>query len=234
MELLSNVILHILEKERNTAEDHMKVIKDHGFLDIAPCDLMDGTGEELVLPIKNGLQLEYNIVGSHLKNYNSMIILSHFKGHQMAGFGGALKNMSIGIASASGKVNIHTAGKGKTFDDSFKTDQNKFLESMADADKSVADYLGKKNIIYINVANKLSIDCDCSDHPKDPEMKDIGIFASTDPVALDQACIDVIYNSDDEGKESLIKRIEEKNGIHIIESAEKIGLGKREYRIIAL
>ena len=163
-----------------------------------------------------------------------MIVLSHFKGHQMAGFGGALKNMSIGIASASGKINIHTAGKGKVFEDSFKTDQNKFLESMADADKSVADYLGKKNIVYISIANKLSIDCDCSDHPKDPEMKDIGIFASTDPVALDQACVDSIYNSDDEGKESLIKRIEDKNGIHIIESAERVGLGKRDYRIITI
>ena len=142
--------------------------------------------------------------------------------------------MSIRIASSLGKINIHTAGKGKTFEDSFETDQNKFLESMADADKAVVDYIGSKNVVYINVANKLSIDCDCSDHPKDPEMKDIGIFASTDPVALDQACINAIYNSDDEGKESLIKRIEEKNGIHIIESAEKIGLGKREYRIIML
>ena len=142
--------------------------------------------------------------------------------------------MSIRIASSLGKINIHTAGKGKTFEDSFETDQNKFLESMADADKAVVDYIGSKNVVYINVANKLSIDCDCSDHPKDPEMKDIGIFASTDPVALDQACINAIYNSDDEGKESLIKRIEEKNGIHIIESVEKIGLGKREYRIIML
>ena len=219
--------------KRNTVEDHMKVMKDHGFLDIAPCDIMDSKGQ-LVLPIKNGLQLDYNLVGVNLKNYNSMIVLSHFKGHQMAGFGGALKNMSIGIASSLGKINIHTAGKGKTFEDSFETDQNKFLESMADADKAVVDYIGSKNVVYINVANKLSIDCDCSDHPKDPEMKDIGIFASTDPVALDQACINAIYNSDDEGKESLIKRIEEKNGIHIIESAEKIGLGKREYRIIML
>ena len=219
--------------KRNTTKAHWQTIKDHGFFDIAPCDIMDEDGE-ISIPVKNGFQLKENIVGSHLKNYNSMLMLSHFKGHMMGGFGGALKNMSIGIASSKGKIHIHTAGKSKNFDDAFTTVQDHFLEAMADADSSVVDFIGKENMAYINVANRLSIDCDCDSNPAEPEMADIGIFASTDPVALDQACVDAVYNSPDEGKKSLIKRMEERHGIHTVETAEKHGLGSRIYEIVNL
>ena len=216
---------------RNTTEAHWQTIKDHGFFDIAPCDIMDENCD-MPLPVENGFHLKENFVGAHLKNYDSMLMLSHFKGHLMGGFGGALKNMSIGIASSKGKVHIHTAGKSDNFDDAWTCVQDHFLESMADADKSVVDFMGKENIAYINVANRLSIDCDCDSNPAEPEMADIGIFASVDPVAVDQACVDAVYNSPDEGKKALIHRMEEKHGIHTVEAAEKHGLGSREYEII--
>ena len=217
--------------KRNTTEAHWQTFKDHGFFDIAPCDIMDEDGD-MPIPVENALQIKENYVGNHLKNYNSMLVLSHFKGHMMGGFGGALKNISIGIASSRGKLHIHTAGKGKTFDDAFKCVQDEFLESMADADTSVINYIGKENMAYINVANNLSIDCDCDSNPTPPEMADIGIFASLDPVAVDKACVDAVYNSEDKGKASLIKRMEDRHGIHTVEAAEKHGIGSTDYEII--
>lgn len=217
--------------KRNTTEAHWQTIKDHGFYDIAPCDIMDEEGE-ISIPVENYIQIKENFVGSHLKNYSSMLVLSHFKGHMMGGFGGALKNISIGIASSRGKIHIHTAGKSSNFNDAFTCVQDEFLESMADADTSVINFLGKENMAYINVANNLSIDCDCDSNPSPPEMADIGIFASLDPVAIDQACVDAVYNSPDKGKASLIKRMEDRHGIHTVEAAFKHGLGNREYDII--
>lgn len=219
--------------KRSSNEDHWKTFEAHGFKDIAPCDLMDEDGD-MPLPVANGKHLEENFAGEHLKNYDSMLMLSHFKGHAMAGFGGALKNMSIGVASAQGKLLIHTAGEGKEFEDSFKIDQDLFLESMADADQSVMNYMGRKNIVYINVANKLSVDCDCDSNPQDPEMADIGIFASTDPVALDQASVDAVYRSSDAGKAALIERMESRHGIHTVETAAELKLGSREYEIVSI
>ena len=169
-------------------------MEEHGFTAIAPCDLLDEEGD-MALPVEGGKHLRENYVGTHLKEYGSMLMLSHFKGHAMGGFGGALKNMSIGVASARGKVWIHNSAASLSFDDVFTADHDSFLESMADADKAVMDFMGRENIAYINVANNLSVDCDCDAHPHDPEMADIGIFASLDPVALDQACVDAVYNS---------------------------------------
>lgn len=218
---------------RLNPDDHWKSIEEHGFLAIAPCDILDEK-EDMEIPVKDGINLSKNIVGKNIENYDSMLMLSHFKGHIMGGFGGALKNMSIGIASTRGKTNIHTAGKTTDYRVMFDNlpEQDVFLECMADACKSVIDFMGSENIIYINVANRLSVDCDCSDHPKEPEMGDLGTFASTDPVALDQACYDAVINSPDEGKASLIERMNSRNGIHIVESACKLGLGVCEYEII--
>jgi uncharacterized Fe-S center protein len=221
------------EGRRNTTAAHWRAIKEHGFLDIAPCDLMDEQGE-MPIPVDGGKHLKENFVGDHLKNYKSMLILSHFKGHAMGGFGGALKNMSIGVASSRGKLLIHTSGQSVRFEDMFTADHDSFLESMADADKSVMDFMGRENLAYINVANKLSVDCDCDAHPHDPEMADIGIFASLDPVALDQACVDAVYRSSDPGKAALIERMESRNGIHTLEAADALGLGSREYSLIDL
>lgn len=213
---------------RNTSKAHWDTIKKHGFTKIAKVDLMDEFGE-ITIPVKNGYHLKENIVGKSITDYNSIIMLNHFKGHTMAGYGGALKNMSIGMASSRGKIYIHTSGKGG---DMMKADRTQFLESMVDADSAIMGYMNRDNIIYINVANNLSVDCDCDPHPHKPEIPDIGIFASTDPVAVDQACIDSIYNMNDPKKQSLIKRIETRNGIHTIECAEKKGLGSRKYNII--
>lgn len=218
---------------RDTTEEHWKTIREHGFSKIASCDIMDEEGE-LSLPVTGGFHLKENFVGSHLKKYDSMLMLSHFKGHAMGGFGGALKNMSIGVASSHGKMWIHNSGVDGDFQSMFTADHDSFLESMADADKAVNDYLGSGNLAYINIANKLSVDCDCDAHPHDPEMGDIGIFASLDPVALDQACVDAVYRSEDEGKAALIERMESRNGIHTIEAAAALGLGSREYEIISL
>lgn len=213
---------------RSKTKSHWEVMKKHGFLEIAPCDIMDGE-KEIALEIIGGKHLKQNFVGANLQNYGSVLILSHFKGHVMGGFGGALKNMSIGIASAYGKSQIHNAGGLLGI-----SNQNAFLEAMAEACKSVVDYMGSENIVYINVANRLSVDCDCDSNPAEPKMADIGIFASTDPVAVDQACVDAVYRSPDEGKKDLIKRIESRNGIHTIEVAETLGLGSREYKIVEI
>ncbi|KAK8857717.1 hypothetical protein M9Y10_016125 [Tritrichomonas musculus] len=219
--------------KRDTTKDHWHTIEAHGFKAIAPCDIMDEE-KEMSIPVKDGFHLKENFVGEHLKNYNSILMLSHFKGHPMGGYGGALKNMSIGIASSYGKSHIHCVGDfhGK-FEELFHQNQDHFLESMADADRAVVDYM-KGEIVYINVANNLSIDCDCVDKPKPPEMKDIGIYASVDPVALDQACCDAIINSDDPGKKSFVERLNKQHGLHLIEAAEKLGLGTRQYEIVNL
>ena len=199
-------------------------------MDIAPCDIMDETGE-LALSVTNGMHLQENFVGAHLRNYDSMLVLSHFKGHMMGGFGGALKNISIGIASAHGKAHIHGVGVPEEL---WTADHNSFLECMADAAKSVVEYLGRRNMAFINVANRLSVDCDCDAHPHEPEMADIGVFASLDPVALDQACVDAVYASPDPGKAALIERMESRNGIHTVETACALGIGVREYELIYL
>jgi len=213
---------------RNTTEKHLKAASDHGFTNIAKVDIMDSDGD-MELEVKNGKHLKVNYVGKNLSNYDSMLVLSHFKGHAMGGFGGALKNMSIGIASSRGKAWIHSAGT--SFTDFWHTEQNKFIESMAEADKSVIDYMNS-NILYINVMNNLSVDCDCNANPEDPCMNDIGILASVDPVALDKACLDLIYKSNDKGRDHLLERIESKNGPYIIDYANALGIGSSEYEFI--
>lgn len=219
--------------KRQDPTDHWQAIADHGFKNIAPCDIMDEF-EEMEIPVTNGFHLKKNIVGKHLENYDSILMLSHFKGHQMAGMGGALKNMSIGIASTKGKLNIHSAGK--TLDQNECWDnlpaQDDFLESMADACQAVMNYKGAENIVYINVANNLSVDCDCDSNPADPEMKDIGIFASLDPVSVDQACYDAVVNSEDPGKKALIERMNSRHAIHVVETAHRHGLGNTDYELI--
>ena len=222
------------EGKRETPTDHWQAIKEHGFYDIAPCDIMDEDGE-ISLPVSGGKHLSgINYVGSHIQNYDSMLMLSHFKGHIMAGFGGALKNMSIGVASRCGKAWIHSAGKTINPEECWKLDvkQNDFLESMAEADKAVVDYFEPQNIVYINVLNNISIDCDCDANPKDPELADIGIMASTDPVALDKCCYDTIMNKTCKEADSLKRRILDKNGVHIIEEAFELKIGSMEYEII--
>ena len=219
--------------KRNTTKDHWETIKDHGFMDIATVDIMDEEGD-MPIPVENGFHLKEDYVGEHLKNYDSILVLSHFKGHAMGGFGGALKNISIGIGSSNGKAWIHTAGKTKNPEELWDNlpEQDDFLESMADASKGVINYRGKENMVYINVANNLSVDCDCDSNPHAPEMADLGIFASTDPVALDQACYDAVVNAEDSGKAALIERMDSRHGIHTVEAANKLGLGNREYEII--
>ena len=212
------------EGRRFKTEDHLRVMQEHGFAGIAPVDIMDSDGET-ALKISGGKQIDKNYVGKNLSRYDSILILSHFKGHVMGGFGGALKNMSIGIASSHGKAHIHGAGDPQKLWD---CEQDKFLEAMADADKSIVEFFGGR-IAYINVMRNLSIDCDCDSNPHPPEMADIGILASHDPVALDQACVDLVYASPDKGKASLIRRIEERNGTHILQAAEELGIGSRKY-----
>lgn len=219
---------------RSDTENHLKAAADHGFTSIADVDIMDADGE-VALPVKGGRHLKEDFVGRNYLNYDFTVILSHFKGHAMGGFGGAIKNMSIGIASSKGKAWIHSAGKTK--------DQNKvwgdlpaqddFLESMAEAAKAVADHCGDK-ILYISVANNLSVDCDCDSSPEDPKMGDIGILASLDPVALDKACVDMVRASKDHGKIHLIERIDSRHGMHTLDYGEKIGLGSQEYRLVRL
>lgn len=218
-----------------------------GFTDIAEVDIMDADGE-IEIPVQNGKHLKVDIIGKNFANYDSMINLAHFKGHPMGGFGGALKNQSIGIASAVGKTYIHTAGRSRDleeflhcFDSEENTrrilpPQNDFLESMAESAKAVADYMSEHNrpVVYINVINNLSVDCDCVAHPESPCLADIGIAASMDPVALDQACIDMIWNSTDPGRDHFVERVERQNGRHILEYAEQIGAGSRDYELIEL
>ena len=212
---------------------HREVAKEHGFTDIADLDIMDEDGD-MTIPVTGGVHLTENRVGKNLANYGYVIVLTHFKGHPMAGFGGALKNISIGIASREGKVRIHSGGvfsKPPIDIPSLLTNQDVFTESMAEAAKSVSDYEGNgSRIIYISVMNRMSVDCDCVSKPADVDMHDIGIFASTDPVALDQACIDQVFMAPDGA--SLQERILSKNGLHILTHAEKIGLGNRAYRLV--
>lgn len=216
---------------RNTLAAHLQAIKEHGFDKIAEVDLLDSEGE-MEIPA-NGKHLPVDIVGSHLQNYDSVLNLAHFKGHAMGGFGGVIKNQSIGIASSAGKAYIHTAGVTRKPEELWSNlpEQNAFLESMAEAAKAVADYM-KGNILYIDIMNNLSVDCDCDSHPEDPCMADIGILASTDPVAVDQACIDKIWTSKDPGRDHFIARVERQNGRHILPYAEEIGLGSRDYELV--
>lgn len=214
---------------------HWQTIRDHGFYDMAPCDIMDEF-DEMDLPVENGFHLNRDIVGAHFADYDSVLVLSHFKGHAMGGFGGALKNISIGIASTRGKANIHTAGVTTEVAQLFNNlpQQDVFLESMADACKAVIRYKGAENMVYINVANRLSVDCDCDSDPAEPEMADLGIFASVDPVALDQACYDAVKQSSDPGKAALIERMDSLHGIHTVEAAAQHGLGSRAYTVVSL
>ena len=217
---------------RADTENHLKAAKDHGFTAIAPVDIMDAEGE-VALPVKGGKHLKEDFVGSHYLNYDFTIVLSHFKGHAMGGFGGAIKNISIGIASSAGKAWIHSAGKTKGNPWGNLPPQDDFLESMAEAAKAIVDHCGDK-ILYISVANNLSVDCDCDSSPEDPKMGDISILASLDPVALDKACTDLVRASEDHGKIHLIERIDSRNGMHTLEYGEKIGLGSQKYELVKL
>ena len=217
---------------RADTENHLKAAKEHGFTAIAPVDIMDADGE-VALPVKGGKHLKEDFVGSHYLNYDFTIILSHFKGHAMGGFGGAIKNMSIGIASSGGKAWIHSAGKTKGDPWGNLPPQDDFLESMAEAAKAVADHCGDK-LLYISVANNLSVDCDCDASPEDPQMGDIGILASLDPIALDKACTDLVRASEDHGKIHLIERIDSRHGMHTLEYGEKLGIGSQKYELVKL
>ena len=220
---------------RDHTESHLKLIKEHGWSKYFDVDLMDAEGPDVVCQIPNGKVLKENHVGKNIVNYDSMLVLAHFKGHPMGGYGGALKQLSIGCASSKGKALIHSAGKT---DDRFETWQQhasstEFPEAMADSAFSVAEHF-KGNIAYINVMKNLSVDCDCCAVAEDPCMKDIGILASLDPVAIDQACIDLVINSDDPGKEHFMERVNSRNGIHTIEAAADLGFGSREYELVEL
>lgn len=218
------------EGSRNTTEKHLKTIEKHGWSRYFDVDLLDAEGPDLVLSIPDGKVIQKNYVGKDIANYNGMLVLSHFKGHPMGGYGGALKQLSIGCASSYGKAYIHGAGVPE---DMWTANHDLFLESMADAASSVHDYF-KDNIVYINVMKNMSVDCDCCAVAEDPCMKDIGILISTDPIAIDQACLDLVYASDDPGKEHLIERIESRNGVHTIEAAEALGYGSRNYELIEI
>ena len=221
---------------RQNLRKHWQQIEERGFKQIAPVDILDEVGE-FKIPIEGGFHLKEDIVGSGLKDYDAVLILSHFKGHVMGGFGGALKNISIGIASSHGKANIHSAGKTtntKLCWATHKAKQDAFLESMADACKAVIGFVGPEKMLYINVANRLSVDCDCDGNPHEPEMADLGIFASTDPVALDQACYDAVIHADDPGKAALVERMNSRHAIRTVEAAFEHGLGVRDYELITL
>lgn len=207
---------------------HYQVAEDRGFTAIADFQILDEEGS-MTLPVQGGTRLSENYVGAAFDDYDSYLVLSHFKGHSMAGYGGAIKNISIGLGSSEGKAWIHSAGSSLT--NPWGGDQDAFLESMAEAGKSVSDYLGDQ-IVYINVMNRLSVDCDCDGNPAEPDMHDIGILASTDPVALDQACIDLVYSAED--GQSLVNRIESRNGLHTLEHAQQIGLGSRSYELVSI
>ena len=220
---------------RNTTEKHKTLIKEHEWDKYFPFDLLDAEGPDLVLEIPKGKVIKENRLGKNIVNYDSMLVLSHFKGHMMGGYGGALKQLSIGCASSAGKAIIHSAG---TVDDQRilwdnLPEQDKFLESMADSAASVVEYF-KGNIAYINVMKNISIDCDCDGNASAPCMKDIGILASLDPIAIDQACLDLVYNSTDPGRDKLIKRIESRHGVHTIEASAELGFGTRDYELITL
>lgn len=210
---------------------HYQVAEDHGFTAIADFQIQDENGS-MTLPVTGGTRLTENYVGAAFDDYDSYLVLSHFKGHSMAGFGGAIKNISIGLASSQGKAHIHSGGTGGSM---WGSEQDAFLESMAEAGKSVSDYLDNgEKIVYINVMNRLSVDCDCDGNPAEPDMHDVGILASTDPVALDQACVDLVYAEKDSEGASLVRRIESRNGLHTLEHAAGIGLGSREYQLVKI
>lgn len=218
------------EGERNTTEKHIKLMENHGWSKYFDVDILDSDAED-ILENPNGEVIKKNIVGSKMKNYDSMLVLSHFKGHPMGGFGGALKNISIGLASSKGKMHIHCGGVENI--SMFDADHDSFLKSMADSAKTINDFY-KDKIVYINAMVNMSVDCDCCHIAEDPCIKDIGILISADPVALDQACIDLVYNSKDEGRDKLVERIESRNGLLTIESTEKQGIGSREYELIEI
>ena len=213
---------------RASSDMHRQVAEDHGFTAIADFDLMDEEGE-VEWPVTGGSRLDKIIVGSHAENYTDWVILSHFKGHAMAGFGGAIKNVGIGISSPSGKVYVHSAGT-RTSGSIMHSDQDAWLEALAEMVTGFRDHVGEEHIIYINVMNRLSVDCDCDGHPDEPDIHDIGILASFDPVAVDQACIDLVYQAEDNA--ALVERIESRNGLHTLEHAEEIGLGSRTYKLV--
>ena len=216
------------EGQRNTTEKHKKVLLEHGWSKYFPVDLLDAEGPDLELDIPQGKQIKKNYVGKNLVNYDSMLVLSHFKGHPMGGYGGALKQLSIGVASSFGKAYIHGAGEPEKI---WTADHDSFLESMADAAANIVDYF-KGNLLYVNVMKNMSVDCDCCAKAEDPCIADIGILVSTDPVAIDQACIDLVYACSDPGKPHLIERIESRNGVLTIEAAAALGCGSREYTLV--
>ena len=218
------------EGERNTTERHRKLLVDHGWVKHFPVDLLDAEGPDLELAIPNGKVIQKNFVGKDIVNYDSMLVLSHFKGHAMGGYGGALKQLSIGVASSFGKAYIHGAGEPEKI---WTADHDSFLESMADAAGSVVEYF-HGNLAYINVMKNMSVDCDCCAVAEDPCIADIGILASLDPIAIDQACIDLVYASSDPGKPHLLKRIESRNGVHTVEAAAALGYGSREYELVEI
>ena len=215
--------------QRNTTAKHRILLREHGWTDFA-MDLMDAEGPDLELPIPNGKVIKKNFVGKHLANYDAMLVLSHFKGHPMGGYGGALKQLSIGVASSHGKAYIHGAGVPENI---WTADHDAFLESMADAASSVVEFF-HGNLVYINVMKNISVDCDCCAVAEDPCMQDVGILASTDPVALDQACIDLVYASKDPGRDHFLERVESRNGVHTIEAAAALGFGTRKYQLITV
>lgn len=219
--------------ERNTTEKHLKTLENHGWNKYFNVDLLDSEGPDIVIPVKNGKHLKEDYLGKNIEKYDSMLVISHFKGHPMGGYGGALKQLSIGVASSAGKAWIHSAGTNK---DQYSLwsklpPQNDFLESMAEAASAVVDYF-KGNMAFINVMCNMSVDCDCCSKAEDPCMKDIGILSSIDPIAIDEACINLVKESDDPGKEHFLERVNSRNGIHTIETAEKLGFGTRNYELI--
>ncbi len=213
---------------RNTTERHLSLFDEHGWTKYFNVDLLDAEGPDLVLDIPNGKMIKKNYVGKNIKNYDSMLVLSHFKGHPMGGYGGAIKQLSIGVASSYGKSYIHGVGVPENF---WTSDHDSFLESMADAASSIVEYF-KSKIVYINVMKNMSVDCDCCAVAEDPCIADIGILVSDDPVAIDKACIDLVYACSDEGKPHLIERIESRNGVHTIDAAAELGIGLKEYELI--
>jgi uncharacterized Fe-S center protein len=216
------------EGSRNTTERHMETMEKHGWSKYFPVDILDSESPDLELEIPDGRKIKKNYVGRHLENYDSMLVLSHFKGHPMGGYGGALKQLSIGVASSYGKGYIHGVGVMENF---WTSDHDSFLESMADAASSVVKFFNG-NMVYVNVMKNMSVDCDCCAVAEDPCMKDIGILVSLDPIAIDQACLDLVYASDDPGRDHLVERIESRNGVHTIEAAAELGIGSREYELI--
>lgn len=218
------------EGARNTTEKHRELMKKHGWNKYFDIDLLDAEGPDMELAIPNGKRIKVDYVGKDLAKYDSMLVLSHFKGHPMGGFGGALKQLSIGVASSAGKAYIHGAGDPKEI---WTADHDSFLESMADAASAVVDYF-KGNMVFINVMKNMSVDCDCCAVAEDPCMKDIGILVSLDPIAIDQACLDLVYQSDDPGRDHLVERIESRNGIHTVEAAAELGFGSREYKLLEI